>query len=761
MRVNRKIVLVAFLVVLTALSQPYVAPVGAEAHTSSDEIGESNDLLLAETRSFVEGSGTYFDITNSDYLNISLMSSEMVYMLLESVPKMVSFIIEGDSSATSTILSFTGFPPNATYYRYQDGNLTESFTTNSDGNYSYAQDIASPHHIFIAENATTIYIRPDGTVYSDTGQPVPISVSVVDGVYTYSFTSDISETIVVQRSNVVIEGNGYTLEGSGSGNGFYVRYISDMTIKNVVIKGWSYAVALYRSSDNNISGNTITNTWGGIQPQQCSGDTISGNTITNNTYGIRPRYRCSGYNISGNTINNSVGGIYLWNASGSISANIINNSSAYGIHFDTCYGKGGNNVSGNTINNNNLGGISLAGPSSGNNISGNTINNNGRNGIALWKFSHNNSISGNTIQNNNRNGIYQYNSSGNNISGNTIQNNNWDGISMAGGSSGNSISGNTIQNNNQNGIVLWESSGNIIHHNNIIDNSKQAVDTDPAANDWHHPDLLEGNYWSDYPGVDDGSGTGKHSIAGDGIGDTNIPWPATDYDYYPFTSESGWLDTTPPEITIVTPEPYGLYMVGVALDFHATDASGVSTIVGQSTNTAGEYQEVESGFTPQPGVYTLVVVATDNRGNTGESDLVFFVVYDPEGGFATGGGWIHPDEESTLPGGKATFGFVAKYRQGSSTGNLEFQYNDADINLKSTTIDWLIISGVSAQFQGVATINSEGIYTFRVRVKDNGEPGIGSDEFNIKIWQGTDTEADPIHKAKNIIAGGNIAIHKT
>jgi len=758
--VNRNLVLVAFLVFLAALSQSDVAPVRAEAHTSSDEIGESNDLLLAETRSFVEGSGTSFDITNSEYLNISLMSSEMVYVILESVPKMVSFIIEGDSSATSTILSFTGFQSDTTYYRYQDGNLTESFTTDSDGNYSYAQEIASPHHVFIVENAATIYIRPDGTVYSDTGQPVPISVSVVDGVYTYSFTGDISETIVVQRSNVVIEGNGHTLEGSGSGNGFYVRGISGMTIKNVIVKGWTYAVALYRSSGNNISGNTINNTWGGIQPQQCSGDTISGNTINNNTYGIRPRYRCSGYNISGNTINNSVGGIYLWNASGTISANIINNSSAYGIHFDSCYGKGGNNVSGNTISNNALGGISLAGPCRGNSYFDNTIYNNGRNGIALWKFSCNNSILGNTINNNTRNGIYICSSTGNNISRNTIQDNNWDGVSLVLGSSGNNISGNTI-NNNRNGIILWGVSDNTVYHNNIIDNSMQAVDTDPAANDWHHPDLLEGNYWSDYPGVDDGSGTGKHAVAGDGIGDTHTPWPTIDYDYYPFTSESGWLDTTPPEITIVIPEPYGLYTVGVALDFHATDVSGVSTIVGQSTNTAGEYQEVESGFTPQPGVYTLVVVATDNRGNTGESDPVFFVIYDPEGGFATGGGWIHPDEESTLPGGKANFGFVAKYKQGSSTGHLEFQYNDADINLKSTTIDWLIISSVSAQFQGVATINSEGIYTFRVRVKDNGEPGIGSDEFNIKIWQGMDTEADPIHKAKNIIAGGNITIHKT
>ena len=169
---------------------------------------------------------------------------------------------------------------------------------------------------------------------------------------------------------------------------------------------------------------------------------------------------------------------------------------------------------------------------------------------------------------------------------------------------------------------------------------------------------------------------------------------------------------------------------------------------------------ISDGYVPAPGVYTLAVDASDNAGNAAHSDPVFFVVYDPDGGFATGGGWFYPDSESTLPGGKATFGFAAKYRDGRSSGNLEFQYKDADINLKSTTIDWLVISDVSAQFQGTGTINGTGMFTFRVLAKDNGEPGAGADHFDIRIWQGTDTGSDPIHKAKNILAGGNIVVHR-
>jgi len=125
----------------------------------------------------------------------------------------------------------------------------------------------------------------------------------------------------------------------------------------------------------------------------------------------------------------------------------------------------------------------------------------------------------------------------------------------------------------------------------------------------------------------------------------------------------------------------------------------------------------------------------------------------------TGGGWFYLDDDSTLPGGKANFGFTARYKNDVSTGKLNFQYKDAGIHLKSTGIDWLTISAVSAQFQGTETISGEGLYTFRVKAKDKGEPGAGVDHFGIRIWDGTDTEDDPYNKAKNMISGGNIQVH--
>jgi surface protein len=220
-------------------------------------------------------------------------------------------------------------------------------------------------------------------------------------------------------------------------------------------------------------------------------------------------------------------------------------------------------------------------------------------------------------------------------------------------------------------------------------------------------------------------------------------------------------DQAAPFIQIIAPADFALYTIGTPLVFSASDSqSGLASISGELTNTFGTKLDVASGFVPEEGVYVLVVKAVDNAGNMAISKPVNFVVYDPTGGFATGGGWIAPDTESTLAGGKANFGFVVKYKGLASNGNLEFQYKDAGINLKSTSIDWLVISGVSAQFQGKATINGKGPYTFRVLAKDNGEPGVNNDNFDIRIWDGTDTLANPVHKAKSTLAGGNIVVHK-
>ena len=146
-------------------------------------------------------------------------------------------------------------------------------------------------------------------------------------------------------------------------------------------------------------------------------------------------------------------------------------------------------------------------------------------------------------------------------------------------------------------------------------------------------------------------------------------------------------------------------------------------------------------------------------------DQALVVVFDPDVPRATGGGFILPDAESTLPAqtnkDKANFGFIVRIDKNQAVaGNLDFQYKTAGINLKSRSMTWYTVSNNKAMFQGEGTINGEGVYTFRVQATDGELTGDQPDAFDIKIWAGTNTVADPVHRAKNDLAGGSIVVHK-
>ncbi|MCK5561445.1 MAG: right-handed parallel beta-helix repeat-containing protein, partial [Thermoplasmata archaeon] len=86
---------------------------------------------------------------------------------------------------------------------------------------------------------------------------------------------------------------------------------------------------------------------------------------------------------------------------------------------------------------------------------------------------------------------------------------------------------------NKKGINLGVCAGSLVYHNNFFKNEISVFDSTPWDTNWYHPGLLEGNYWSDYFGVDDGSGFKHHTIAGDDIGDTLVPHLGPDYDDCP------------------------------------------------------------------------------------------------------------------------------------------------------------------------------------------------------------------------------------
>lgn len=239
-----------------------------------------------------------------------------------------------------------------------------------------------------------------------------------------------------------------------------------------------------------------------------------------------------------------------------------------------------------------------------------------------------------------------------------------------------------------------------------------------------------------------------------------------------------------PEITSLTaptaPVPVGTTITSAvsytdpgAADTHdATFTWGDATA---DTTVPGSAGSASAGHTyTAAGVYTVGVTVDDDDGGSDTAQLQYVVVYDPNGGFVTGGGWIdsaagsYPADPSLT--GKANFGFVSKYQKGTAVpaGSTQFQFHAGDLNFHSTSYEWLVIGGSRAQYKGAGTINGAGSYSFLLTATDGQVTGGGGvDRFRIKIWDtvtgavvydnqiGAADDASP----STALGGGSIVIH--
>lgn len=178
-----------------------------------------------------------------------------------------------------------------------------------------------------------------------------------------------------------------------------------------------------------------------------------------------------------------------------------------------------------------------------------------------------------------------------------------------------------------------------------------------------------------------------------------------------------------------------------------------------------------------PGVHDVGVRSVDRADNWSAATMGMLVVYDPDGAFVTGGGWVHspPGAYVADPSltDRASFGFVSKYLKGATvpTGETEFQFKVAGLNFHSESYEWLVVAGARAQYKGTGTINGTGNFGFLLTAIDgdlNG--GGGTERFRIKIWDkdagdlvvydnqlGAEDGADPT----TVLGGGSIVIQKT
>jgi parallel beta-helix repeat protein len=339
----------------------------------------------------------------------------------------------------------------------------------------------------------------------------------------YTFTGDIMGNIVVFRSDIVVDGAGYTLQGNGSGTGIWLQAKDNVEIKNLHIRNFrsglvftwmfygesqdgctnitlsgntiadnKYGVTFTLSGSNHVLGNTIANNTYGIYLTKSSHNTFRNNQLTYNDYGFwvtfgtyEARYFINyidesnrinskpiiyWYNEQDRTVPSDAGYVALVECENIIVKDLVLTHNSQGILLvDTT-----NSLIINNYIANNEHGILLFAPKencSGNTITENTITTNTKNGIYSWT-SENTIITQNTITNNQESGINLYDSNGTIISENTITKNKAHGINIRGYnySNNNIISDNHIE-NNKNGIVFEYACNNTITGNSIKSNT--------------------------------------------------------------------------------------------------------------------------------------------------------------------------------------------------------------------------------------------------------------------------------------------------
>ncbi|UCG70261.1 MAG: right-handed parallel beta-helix repeat-containing protein [Thermoplasmata archaeon] len=469
--------------------------------------------------------------------------------------------------------------------------------------------------------SNTIYIRPDGSV-----DPASAPIQVQDDEYT--LTADIYEFIHIQRSGITLLGGGYTIQGSGTGFGVLLESVSDVTLKDLIVKGFDQGIELDHSDHNTIieciatesatngirlsasSFNIITkndvysNNWDGIVLRKVSGIGSSDNLITDNkaynnyVAGIRIRDNQDQRNsISENTVYGQMYGIWVMAGDYSkVEKNIAYQNSEAGIYFTGMpYGLLENNLA----YQNSKEGIFCWGIQYSV-VRENTIQENGERGLMIRAGIYS-TYEQNTILNNKIGIGFRRGATGHNlIQQNWVQGHEIGLNIFDKARNNNVVTMNTFTQCDIGAVLDSTSSVTYLHHNKFIDNSAGAYDD--GANIWDD-DTGEGNFWSDYTGLDNGDG-GR--IPDDGVGDTDIPHAGVDW--YPLMDPWGPDDEV--EKIIENIEEMGLPH-GIENSLISKLKNAIKSIIKDQSSASGQLGAFINEVNAQSGKKLTVEQAND------------------------------------------------------------------------------------------------------------------------------------------------------
>jgi hypothetical protein len=242
----------------------------------------------------------------------------------------------------------------------------------------------------------------------------------------------------------------------------------------------------------------------------------------------------------------------------------------------------------------------------------------------------------------------------------------------------------------------------------------------------------------------------------------------------------------PPKVVITAPAAGQLFPAGpVTIAATFTDSGLLDTHTCSVTWDVDQATAPAAGTVSEParsctatrtltaGVYTSRVSVSDGT-DTGSAE-VQIVVYDPTAGFVTGGGWVDSPigayAADPALAGRASFGFVSKYKKGATapTGETEFLFQAGSFTFHSEAYQWLVVAGCKAQYKGTGAVNGVTGYGFLLTAVDGNRcSSKTADKFRIKVWDASGTVYDNVpgwsedvdSANPQDIAGGQIIINK-
>ncbi len=94
--------------------------------------------------------------------------------------------------------------------------------------------------------AGAVFINADGSI-----QPATAPISTMDNM-TFTFIGNINNSLVVGKDDILLDGAGYRLQGTGGGKGLDLSYRQNVTVKELEVRDFLYGVCLNGSSANRI-----------------------------------------------------------------------------------------------------------------------------------------------------------------------------------------------------------------------------------------------------------------------------------------------------------------------------------------------------------------------------------------------------------------------------------------------------------------------------------------------------------------------------